>query len=179
MKKWKLINSDPILSTKWLSVFRNKYQTPQQQLIKDYYTIKRDDFVMVVALINDKLLIGRQYRPATNQFYLSLPAGYKSPTEDPISCAKRELLEETGYSATHFKLIGKLDPLPGYLQSSAHIVTCQITGKTNGITDPEEFQELQQISFPQAIEMVKSGEINEMQAVSAILLAKEHLINRR
>ena len=130
---------------------------------------------LVVAIQHDKLVLVRQYRPATDQFYLALPAGFLEPGEPPEVGAKRELLEETGFSAVECRLIGELHPLPGYIQSTAFEVLCKITAAKGGQIDHLEIDDVLEVGWEEALRMVVRGEINEMQAVSAILLAKEIL----
>lgn len=172
MKKWQLLKSESILSNKWIKVNKNQYEIAEGNVIDDYYVVEKADFVLIVAVDKDeKLILGTQYRPATDKFYISVPAGYLGENEDPEETAKRELLEETGYKAIETKLIGQLDPLPGYIKSKAYIVYCKIEGEPEDIEDKEELQEIAKLSWDEAIEKVRNGEIDEIQTASAILLA--------
>lgn len=178
MNRWRLLNSSTVLSTPWLSVFRNQYEMPRGAVIDDYYIVERNDFVLVVAIENRKLILVRQYRPATDRSYLALPAGYLQIGESPEAGAKRELLEETGSSAVNTRLIGELHPLPGYVRSIAFVVLCEVSTANTGQVDESEITEVLRIDFETVVQMVARGEINEMQSVSAILLAKEILASR-
>ncbi len=175
MKKWRLLKSDPVLSTRWLTVFKNQYEITAGQVIDDYYIIRRDDFVLIVALKDDKLIMVRQYRPATDRFYLGLPAGFLRPGESPEAGAKRELLEETGFPATECRLIGELDPIPGYLQSKAFVFLCQVSAANTGTFDQLEIEEVLEVEWEEALRMILRGEITEIPAIAALLLAKEIL----
>lgn len=175
MEKWQLLESNTVLETPWLSVHKNKYQVNKSNTIDDYYIIKRSDFVLVIALRDDSLVLVRQYRPATDKFYLALPAGFLQPGEEPELCARRELLEETGYSATECKIIGELHPLPGYIQSRAYIAHCELAPGRSGEFDQQEISDVVEIELSTVMKMIVKGEINEMQAVSAILIAREIL----
>jgi ADP-ribose pyrophosphatase len=178
MKKWQLMKSDEILSTPWLTISKNQYEIGDGNTLDDYYVIQRSDFVLAVALENNKLLLVRQYRPATDRFYISLPAGYLRREESPELAAKRELLEETGFNATTCTLIGELHPLSGYIKSTAYIVLCEGLRADTDDIDHMEIDEVMRLDWNNVLQMIVSGEINEMQAVSAILLAKEILANR-
>jgi len=83
VNKWQLLKSTPVLSTPWLSVLKNQYRVSEGEVIDDYYIVSRNDFVLVVALKGGKLILVRQYRPATDRFYLALPAGFLQPDESP------------------------------------------------------------------------------------------------
>ena len=176
MIKWQLLDSVLVLSTPWLSVHKNQYDVGDGKIVDDFYIVERSDFVLIVANRNHNLILVRQYRPATNQFYLSLPAGYLGLGEPPEVAAKRELLEETGYSATRCNLIGELHPLPGYIKSTAYVIVCEEILESNaGGTDPLEISEVVEVAWTEVIEMIIQGEMKEMQAVAAILMAKEYL----
>ena len=172
--KWKLLKSNSVFSNKWLSILKNQYAL-SDKTIDDFYIIERADFVIIVALAGNDLLLVRQYRPATDKFYTALPAGYLEPGESPEDCARRELLEETGYTAGDCHLIAKFDPLPGYIKSAAHVVLCTATSKLNAVIDAKEIAEIIKVPFSQALAMIMRREIDEMQTVSAILIAKEYL----
>lgn len=83
-----------------------------------YYSIDTSDYVCVVALTQaNKLLLVRQFRPAVEDWTLELPAGHVDPPETPADAARRELLEETGYSPGHLHLMGCLWPDTGRLSN--------------------------------------------------------------
>jgi ADP-ribose pyrophosphatase len=145
------------------------------RLIDDYYIVVRDDFVLVIAVQDDALILVRQYRPATNSFYISVPAGYLLAGEGPESAAQRELLEETGYSVETSRLIGVLHPLPGYIRSTAHIVLCMVSKDSTATFDSDEIEQIEHVAWDDALNMISSGEISEMQTVSAVLLARRIL----
>jgi ADP-ribose diphosphatase len=170
---WKLIASEPLVSSRWLRVFRNTYQLPNGQQIDDYYVVERADFVLVVASDNESVILVRQYRPATGRQYLSLPAGYIDQSESPVEAASRELEEETGIRAEKYVLIGELHPLPGYIKSSAYVVLCTGLSGELAVQDTTEIERAIRIPWALALAMIRTGEINEMQAVSALLLARE------
>jgi 8-oxo-dGTP pyrophosphatase MutT (NUDIX family) len=76
-----------------------------------HYVIQGADFVVIVALTpQNQLLLVRQFRVAAAAVTLELPAGHVDPGETPEQAARRELLEETGYEADAFKLLGALSP---------------------------------------------------------------------
>lgn len=173
MQPWQLLRSEVALSSPWLTVKRNHYQTADGRLLDDFYIVKRRPFVLVVARLQDQLLLVRQYRPATEQFYLALPAGYIEEGEQPETAAQRELLEETGLTAVSATWIGELHPLPGYLNSPAHVVLCEVVDIDTLEFDRAEIDDVAIVAWDEAPGMILSGHINEMQAVAAILLARE------
>lgn len=175
MQRWQLIGSEQVLATSWLKVYRNAYRLPSGVEINDYYVVERDNFVLVVACDRDEVVLVRQYRPATERSYLSLPAGYIQGSERPETTAARELEEETGLRASRCTIIGELHPLPGYIKSYAHVALCTgLTGRLI-VKDTTEIDTALQAPWQQVLNMIRSGEIQEMQAVSALLLARQVL----
>lgn len=170
MAKWRLLSSKPLLENRWIGIYQNRYEIHGERVLDDYTIIHRDDFVLVVALEGDKLVLIRQYRPATGKSYLCLPAGFIEPTETPEQAALRELAEETGYKAARCRVLAKLDALPGYLRSAAYVALCEDLqpGRKNDVD--LEVDEVLLMDIDAVIEMIVRGEIDEMQAVSAILL---------
>jgi 8-oxo-dGTP pyrophosphatase MutT (NUDIX family) len=168
MKKWKLLKSDKVLSSDWITVSKNQYKLNGGRVINDYYIVSKADFVLIIAHTKNKLILGKQYRPATDKFYLSVPAGNISPNENPLEAARRELLEETGYTAKSCQIIGRLDTLPGYIKSRAFVVLCEVDE-----SHKEEFQEIVKLDWDKVVKLITKGKIDETQTVSALLLAKE------
>src|SRR5688500_5657767 len=71
--------------------------------------------VALVAVDADgKLLMVRQYRRAATKVLLEIPAGTREKGEDSEACARRELIEETGYEATHVRKLGGFFSAPGF-----------------------------------------------------------------
>src|SRR5262245_57602549 len=162
---WHRRNRTTALQTPWLSVFKDEYTLPSGTEVDNYYVIERDDFVLVVAEQNDHVALVRQYRPATNRYYYSLPGGYLDG-ESPEVAARRELLEETGLEGEGFRTIGELHPLPGYIKSFAFVVVCRAVTETVTVRDQSEIESAELVPWSTALEMISKGEINEMQAVS-------------
>lgn len=129
--------------------------------------------VLIVACMDRKVLLVRQYRPGTDKYYWSLPAGYIEDNETANMAAERELKEETGCCGENFVLAGELDPLPGYVRSKACIVMCDARG--GECKRDNEVDDIRGVGWTKALKMIQLGEVNEMQAVAAMLLMNQLL----
>lgn len=176
MNGWQLLDSTLALDTPWLIVHRNHYRLPDGQELDDYYVVSREDFVTIVALDGERVIMVRQYRPGTERQYLCLPGGYMPEGESPLAAAARELAEETGYQAMDSRIIGQLDPMPSWVRSKAYVILCRVSAASRGaIQDHAEIDEVVSLTWEQALAGIASGEINETQAVVALLLARQAL----
>jgi ADP-ribose pyrophosphatase len=166
---WRLLRTVPLLDTGWFTVSRKTYER-HDRVQEDYYIVQRADFVSVVALAGHDVVVVRQYRHATDSWYWTLPAGFIEVGEMPVEAAGREMVEETGFRLSKGIEIGVTDPLPGYVRSRAFVVVGEV-GPLVAERD-NEVDVVQFLAWDQALLMIASGEINEMQTVTALLLAK-------
>ena len=126
--------------------------------------------VTIAALTPEgELLFVRQYRYPYGEELLELPAGKLERGEDPLESGKRELREETGASAQHFRDIGKFYPTPGYCGEIIHMYFA--SGLTFGEQDldADEFLTMQRIPLAKAVRMVLENEIRDGKTQAAVL----------
>lgn len=125
-----------------------------------------------VAPLTDKgeLLFVRQYRYPYEEVVLELPAGKRDHgREDPLSCGKRELLEETGATATDYRFLGRVYPTPGFCDEVIYLYLAQGLSFGTAQPDADEFVEAECIPLEQAVEMVMKGEITDAKTQIAVL----------
>jgi ADP-ribose pyrophosphatase len=129
---------------------------------------------VVVLAVDDsgttpRVLLERQYRHAANSFLWELPAGRIDPGEHELKAAKRELLEETGYTATNWKRILKFYASPGFIAETMAVFLA--TGLRAGKAQPEadEFISKRMVPLPTAVNMVLRGTIKDAKTISSVL----------
>ncbi|MBI3602705.1 MAG: NUDIX hydrolase [Candidatus Omnitrophica bacterium] len=105
--------------------------------------------VIVAPLLNQKTIVMiRQFRPALGRYIYELPAGTIDVPEQPLTCAKRELLEETGFCARRFQKLGEIYPVPGYSTEVIHIFKAE--GLTHKDATPEEYEVIENMHISKA-----------------------------
>jgi ADP-ribose pyrophosphatase len=129
--------------------------------------------IVVLAIDETKaepsILFERQYRHAAKQFLWELPAGRIDKGENELTAAKRELLEETGYSAARWKRILKFYASPGFVAETMSIYLAR--GIKPGIAQPEA-DEVIAVSFiplRKAVQMVMTGKVLDAKTISGVL----------
>jgi ADP-ribose pyrophosphatase len=159
-------------------------------LVKENYTLDNGvtsdmDFIqhpgaaaMVPMLNNQEVVLIKQYRHAIREFIWEIPAGTLDPNETPLNCARRELIEEIGYSSTEWHQLGTITPLPGYSDERIHIFLALDLKPAEQHLDDDEMLNVQPVKLNNALQMILTGEISDGKTISGLFLAY-HLLNRK
>src|SRR5262249_37349589 len=125
-----------------------------------------------------RILLERQYRHAAGGRLWELPAGSRGPGENKLAAAKRELREETGYTAESWKRALFFYVSPGFLNESMEVYLARRLKK--GKAEPEEDERIAIRFFPlsQAVRMAMTGKIQDAKTISSLLWL-EKKIGRR
>ena len=146
------------------------------QTAADGTTIRRDVIlhpgavVILPVLDRDHVVLLRNHRFVIGATLWEVPAGTREPNEPLEDCAKRELLEETGYRAAKWRSLGYLYASPGVLDEQLHLFVAEEL--TPGPAQPEADEQLQAVTvrFDEAIRMCLAGEIKDAKTITLLLL---------
>ena len=126
--------------------------------------------VGVVPFLDKKTVVMvRQYRHPVRLVTLELPAGKLDKGERPLPCVRRELVEETGYTARSIKPLINYWPTPAFANEVLHLYIAEDLKPGPMRTDDDEFLECVTLPFKKAVEMVRRGEIQDSKTVVGLL----------
>jgi ADP-ribose pyrophosphatase len=112
---------------------------------------------VVPFVSHDEIIMVRQYRYALGKETLEIPAGKLDPGETPDACARRELMEETGYEAGEFRLVYTYAPAIGYSNELIHIYSAHQLTKKNAKIDEREISSVEKYRIEDLKAMIKKG----------------------
>ncbi|OGY33571.1 MAG: hypothetical protein A3E37_05395 [Candidatus Andersenbacteria bacterium RIFCSPHIGHO2_12_FULL_46_9] len=179
INKWKVLDSKLVLDEKWYKVRQEKVEIKPGKIADDYFLGIFNDIVMVAAITADsKIPLVKQYKHGAGEILLELPAGYIEDDEEPLAAAKRELAEETGFTAPTWHKLGFFYRNPTKARGNAiHLFLALNAEETHPqVLDDNENIELVIRSFHEAVSMAKSGKLKVSDTVLALLLAQQKLV---
>ncbi len=130
----------------------------------------------VVPFVSEEdVLLIRQYRHAAGGSILEVPAGKLDPGEDPLTCATRELEEETGYRGDRLEPLGWIFTTPGFTDEVIHLFAAFELHQTQQQLDGNEYIEVLRMPLAEALARVYRGEIPDAKSALALLHAAHRL----
>ena len=127
--------------------------------------------VVILPILPDgRVLLIRNLRYTVGQYLLELPAGTLEPGEAPMNCAGRELIEETGYLSKKLKPLAGFYASPGILTEKMHTFVATDLVPQQGEKDEGEEIELAPMTWGEAIEAIRTGQIVDSKTIATLLL---------
>ncbi|HEY0062275.1 MAG TPA: NUDIX hydrolase [Telluria sp.] len=149
----------------FLKVTRDRVKLPNDAVTYREY-IKHPGAVVILPVFDDgRVLLERQFRYPLDRVFIEFPAGKIDPGEDTLACAKRELQEETGYTAATWQFISTIHNAIAY--SDEHLDIFVARGLTAGPQqlDEGEFLDLFTATIPELLDMVRKGQITDVKTI--------------
>ena len=173
--KWPKIRSrqsTPV--SPWVSMIAREVEFSADEPPQLYHAVAQADYVAIVAVTQDgRIPLVRQYRPVLEGFSWELPAGLVDGGEDPAESCRRELLEETGFSARAIHRLADTSPCTGRLNNRIYSFFVE-AGARAGKLDPEPGVSVKLVTPEQLVRMITRGEFVSQLHLGALLLAELH-----
>lgn len=152
-----------------LNVFANEVSIEGELAQREL--VEHPGGICVCGLDGDShVLVVEQYRYGAQKFLLELPAGRLGKGEDPAHCAKREFLEETGYTALSFEFLGHIYPTPAY---NSERISCYLATGLEYVSqklDDGEYLDVKKVPLSTLKTMVLNGEIEDAKTAYLVLM---------
>ncbi|MCR9846498.1 NUDIX hydrolase [Vibrio antiquarius] len=160
---------------KWkqISLIEEEVMLPTGQAIT-HTTIHHPGAAVILPITTEgEVVLVHQFRPSLNKWLLELPAGTREGNEDPLCCAKRELEEETGYSAEKFTSLGQVTPLAGFCDEIQYLFVAEKLSQTNRYEcDEDEVIEVVTLSLQQLEDKIIDGTITDAKTIACLSKAR-------
>ena len=169
------ISSETLAQGVLLHAKRDRVRLPNgHESVREY--IVHPGATLVIPVLDDgRLVMERQFRYPLKQVFTELPAGKIDAGEDPLITGQRELLEETGYSASDWQFVAKLHPCIGYSSEIIYIYLARGLTLGQHQRDEEEFLDIFSMTLDEAMSALHSGEITDGKTMIALFWADKYL----
>ena len=177
LKPWKILDSKYLYKTNGIALRIDQCEI-QNGNVFEPYVIETGTWVNVVALTKEReVILEKQYRHGAGQVMLEIPAGVMDEEdESPLQAAKRELLEETGYTSDQFIEIGKVYPNPATHNNLTYsFLALDVEKVGQQSLDETEEIEVSLIPFDELIELAREGGLPQALHISALFFAMAYL----
>ena len=175
---WKKLDSRMIGDMRIFKLLKERFESPRNGHTLDATILDTPDWVNVIALVEGgECVMIRQYRFGSDTLTLEIPGGMVDPGETPLTAAKRELQEETGYAAARWSALGSVAPNPAFMRNRLHTFLaegCERVGEQQ--QDTSEDIEVMLVSELRLDDLVAQGQIDH--ALVVITFHKLALLRR-
>lgn len=171
---WRLLKRQVLITDPWLEVYENEYELPDGSRLDKYHALRERDGVVIVALTpQQEILLVRQYRPGIEASVYELPAGFVEDGESEVlTRAKKELAEETGYTAEEWRVLGPIHDAPHRIKKATHgFLALNVHHTTEQHQDQTEFVRYKRVPLFKALQMIEANEISSAVMIAALMKA--------
>lgn len=177
MSRWELIESEKIADSTFFTL-REDIVKLRDGKEKTYTIFEIPDFAGVLPVIDNKLVMIKNYRYPIDDIVLELPAGVIKDNEEPVNAVKRELEEETGYILKDAKKLCEYHPVASLNTQKAHLFigNAEEGGKIN--RDRGEDMEIELIKIKDIYKKLRNNELTHPHTLIALFYAEDELIEK-
>lgn len=167
------VSGEAVFDGALLHVRRDVVRLPDGALATREYIVHPGAVTIIPVLDSGALVMERQYRYPLGRELIELPAGKIDPGESTLETARRELLEETGYTAASWAYVTTIHPLCGYTNERIELWLARGLRHEGRRLDEGEFLETFPLALADAVDWVRSGRISDVKTIVGILWAEK------
>lgn len=167
------VSGEAVFDGKLLHVRRDVVRLPDGAHATREYIVHPGAVTIIPILDSGELVLERQYRYPVGRELVELPAGKIDPGESTLETARRELLEETGYTAASWAYVTTIHPLCGYTDERIELWLARGLRHEGRRLDDGEFLETFPLGLAEAVEWVRTGRITDVKTIVGILWAEK------
>ncbi|MBQ0104569.1 MAG: NUDIX hydrolase, partial [Armatimonadetes bacterium] len=166
MKKDKVLNSEIVFSGKIFDIKKDTVLLENGREARRDILVHKGACAGVPITEDNKIILVKQYRHATGDFLLEIPAGGLEIGEDPKDCIVRELQEEIGYKPETVEFLYQIWLAPGYSEEKLYCYVCKNLKKSLLPCDDDENIEIYEFAFDEIEKMIMKGEIKDAKTIA-------------
>ena len=163
------VASQELLRGHFLYAMRDTVRLPDGNEAFREYVIHPGAVMVVAELPDGRLVLERQFRYPVQSVMVEFPAGKLDPGEDSLACAKRELLEETGYTARQWARAGVLHPVISYSTEFIDIWFARDLTAGERQLDAGEFLDVFSAGTDELLQWCRDGRITDAKTLTGVL----------
>ena len=163
------VSGEEIFSGRLLKVRRDTVRMPGGAHTTREYIRHPGAVAILPFTASGRVILERQYRYPNARDFIEIPAGKVEPGEGLLETARRELLEETGYAASEWRRLTTIHNAISYSDESIELYAARGLEKNKQKLDDEEFLEVLEVPFAEALAMVRDGRITDVKTMIALL----------
>lgn len=173
---WKLLKDKKLFETPIFSLHEKTVITAEGPAAHPFYVLNAPEWINVIALTpDDEIILVEQYRIGVDEITLELPGGMVDSGETPVEAAKRELLEETGFSSDEWTESGKVSSNPAIMNNFTHLYVARNCVQSSGQRlDGHEDIDVHTMPMERFLDLVKNGTVHHTIVVAAVA---QYLLN--
>lgn len=167
---WRCSSSQLKYQSQYVHVYEDNVELPDGTIIQ-YARVKLPDFVTILPILQDKIVMIYNYRYPINEWSLELPAGFINQGEKPKKTAFRELQEETGYTPSKLRSLGWYYPMSSRTKQKAYMFLAEELKKGKAQRERTEQQKTCIMPKNNVYSKLFNGEINHSGTIIALAMA--------
>ncbi len=172
-KPWKTTGTKRLVSLGEVKLYQDRIVS-KSGFKTSHLRLSLHDFAVIIPMLDENhLVLIWNYRHPIQGWELELPAGLVDTGEDPDTCARRELEEETGYTSRSWRKVGWVHTLPGITGQRAHVYLARGLKKGHVHRTPYEKMKVSVLTTRETYRLLWSGKIVHSPTVSALGMAQK------